>query len=584
MSSFFPSLPPPPAPLLTASNSSTTSALGHHDHQQPQNGQSLQAQHQSSDEGEGGGRRSEEDRIMFEGLRKGMDSLFEKMEGDGLAQSDAIDRLQREVRLWKESYLSVDKERTLLRTQLTALQESTAAAPQRHQQEQLVPFHQPGSPSPPTTHLSVEGESTTSAGDHSSGGSPFTTIVIDGEALMLSETLLKQGKRGGLKAAEILFTGLREMAMAMAGQESDIICLGFLVISRFELGEQLVASGVIPFGKVFDDFCLGVADHASNLFTVVDVPPGKAEFKVKEYVNFFAGQDLCKMVILGGPNDGTYEPVLASAGDKVFVVNVRTETEGLDHALWPFEDQIIVIPDAFSTEMTGKRLRERRKARAAQPSTSAVVIPLPTPAQSPSTRLAALPSAVPVPTRNASAPPSLLSKNLQVVDSEMWTIMRTGEKVKKVKKEDPPPADKKRERGGSGRGGRGGGGKGGGTEMDQAYLVVKSLDPRPCHMTYLSPDGCGQPDTCIFGHGYELSRTEISAVSKLAKEMCCPNYKWGKCKKDNNDCIYSHECPRGDSCTFGESCWFPEHNGTPLPMVKADYHSNNSNGRNRRKK
>jgi len=77
---------------------------------------------------------------------------------------------------------------------------------------------------------------------------------------------------------------------------------------------------VIPFTKVFDDFCLGVADHASNLFTVVDVPPGKAEFKVKEYVNFFAGQDLCKMVILGGPNDGTYEPVLASAGEKVFVV------------------------------------------------------------------------------------------------------------------------------------------------------------------------------------------------------------------------------------------------------------------------
>lgn len=30
-----------------------------------------------------------------------------------LSQSDAIDRLQREVRLWKESYLSVDKERTL---------------------------------------------------------------------------------------------------------------------------------------------------------------------------------------------------------------------------------------------------------------------------------------------------------------------------------------------------------------------------------------------------------------------------------------------------------------------------------------
>ena len=157
--------------------------------------------------------------------------------------------------------------------------------------------------------------------------------------------------------------------MAMAGQESDIICLGFLVISRVSFvppsffrsrrlltSRLLVArpvrarratrrctsfpsilsipnrcspslsfrlsfqSGVIPFTKVFDDFCLGVADHASNLFTVVDVPPGKAEFKVKEYVNFFAGQDLCKMVILGGPNDGTYEPVLASAGEKVFVV------------------------------------------------------------------------------------------------------------------------------------------------------------------------------------------------------------------------------------------------------------------------
>ena len=50
-------------------------------------------------------------------------------------------------------------------------------------------------------------------------------------------------------------------------------------------------------------------------------------------------------------------------------------------------------------------------------------------------------------------------------------MMRTGEKAKKVKKEDPPPSANKRERGGSGRGGRGGGGKSGGTEMDQAYLV-----------------------------------------------------------------------------------------------------------------
>ena len=50
-------------------------------------------------------------------------------------------------------------------------------------------------------------------------------------------------------------------------------------------------------------------------------------------------------------------------------------------------------------------------------------------------------------------------------------MMRTGEKAKKVKKEDPPPTANKRERGGSGRGGRGGGGKSGGTEMDQAYLV-----------------------------------------------------------------------------------------------------------------
>lgn len=58
---------------------------------------------------------------------------------------------------------------------------------------------------------------------------------------------------------------------------------------------------------------------------------------------------------------------------------------------------------------------------------------------------------------------------------------------------------------------------------------MKGLDPRPCHRLYIT--GRCDNKKCQYGHTYELTKSEISAIRSLAKEMLCPEHKVGKCER-----------------------------------------------------
>lgn len=124
---------------------------------------------------------------------------------------------------------------------------------------------------------------------------------------------MKQGKRGGIKAAEQLSTAVRELGCAMSPSVISPIgrrCLAFIVLSRVSsfspgplflpfyllpsrpaaeatlrlpqaaLAGRLVDDEIVPFVKVVDDFCLGLSEHGEGLVSVVDVAPSKVNGKI----------------------------------------------------------------------------------------------------------------------------------------------------------------------------------------------------------------------------------------------------------------------------------------------------------------
>ncbi|OCF59602.1 hypothetical protein L486_02273 [Kwoniella mangroviensis CBS 10435] len=67
---------------------------------------------------------------------------------------------------------------------------------------------------------------------------------------------------------------------------------------------------------------------------------------------------------------------------------------------------------------------------------------------------------------------------------------------------------------------------------------VRRLDPRPCHTHYLSEWGCRDVDACSYGHGYHLSNAQLNELARMAKSVICPYMKDGRCRYDDEDCVY----------------------------------------------
>lgn len=83
-----------------------------------------------------------------------------------------------------------------------------------------------------------------------------------------------------------------------------------------------------------------------------------------------------------------------------------------------------------------------------------------------------------------------------------------------------------------------------------------------CNKYYLHPDGCSA-DNCHHRHDYPITRSELKALRRVAREVVCNN----GLECDDAGCVYGHCCPypvakegslRGLGCINGHACRFPQ--------------------------
>ncbi|WVW81850.1 hypothetical protein I302_103848 [Kwoniella bestiolae CBS 10118] len=326
-------------------------------------------------------------------------------------------------------------------------------------------------------------------------GSKFTAFLIDGDHYIFHEKRFQSGYEGGQEAAQTLLRVVKERNLS----EKAIVQI---FLNKSTLGATLIKNGIIQTWAKYDQFWQGFSS-SNGLITVCDLGSGgdSAQSKIDEYVRLYSENPQCDQIILGSAEKTcprSTHPSQAYSTDKLLLLT-RGDPSYIGH-------QAIIIPNLFqTTELV---------PLTARPTTDSVENHIEEYHWSTFQTKAGRAGK----SHKINVPP------VPVLSSDEFSPKRKFKKNNKYNK--------------------------------AAAEQVRRLDPRPCHTHYLSEWGCRDVDACSYGHGYHLSNAQLNELARMAKSVICPYMKEGRCRYDDEDCVYGHKCPNANKCPFGESCRF----------------------------
>lgn len=330
--------------------------------------------------------------------------------------------------------------------------------------------------------------------------SKYNLVLIDGDGMIFSASLLKQGSDGGRLAAVTL------RSLFPDNEPTKI----YIFANLDGLSSAARQGSLIPEQRKLREFFQGFSDPCNPFCYFVDVGTGKekADHKLNEVLEWHLRESggACKSVLLGISHDNGYARTLQKLSEYHHKIKLL-QGPPFEREIAKFIDegiQKVVVPDLFeSSKITNTAAAAatspsgpvRSSSFAPQPATWANLI---------TSNLASTDEFPPLSSsRNHisgnTPPPSPLLRKLHAV----YTVP-----AKKV------------------------------TFSNETFSKIRNLDPRPCNNYYLRNGDCWYGDTCTHSHTYKFNQEEIAALRAYVERIQCK-------KKDectDKDCYYGH-CP-----------------------------------------
>ncbi|KAF2999696.1 hypothetical protein E8E13_002711 [Curvularia kusanoi] len=170
---------------------------------------------------------------------------------------------------------------------------------------------------------------------------PFVMVLIDGDGMVFREEYLRDGEKGGRRAASQLDAAVREW---IENEVKDVplasrtICRIYANVRG--LAETLVRTGTIEAVTDLEDFVRGFT-RGKTMFDFVDVGAGKdrADEKIIENFRIFSRDYHCRRLLFGCSHDNGYARVLEEVQDNPETVAKVILLEGV-----PFEKELLPLP------------------------------------------------------------------------------------------------------------------------------------------------------------------------------------------------------------------------------------------------
>jgi len=435
----------------------------------------------------------------FATITTSLSNLFDGLSVKASEAGEKERQLQRELALWRDSYMRSEKKSSELEIQVQDLRRQ--------------------------------------ANFNTAVGSEFAVVLLDGDGLIFSAALLAQGAEGGRLAAQSLRERVRQALAATQSAHAEIIVNVYM--NKQGLGGVLVKNGKTTW-QTFEKFIEGfVTGHELN--AIIDCGRGKeaSDAKVRAILRLFADVPSCKLIVLGASHDNGYSSILHSltAENKLDKILILKGYDALAQELNAFQSRVVDIPGLFMTEKLPTFHPGMLKI---DNSKTAISSSTPRDGQlSPDKEnahddvvLYATPAQM---ARNISRPVSSAPPDTGSSVVNPLTKGPEGSVGSRDSAESQSAADKKA------------------TKKRKVPGSVAKLKPRPCHGYYLLGRHCDS--SCEWGHDYDLTPEQMQELRVFVKRMPCPFWLKDKCAHPDH-CIYGHECQLGENCPFGQSCRF----------------------------
>lgn len=400
----------------------------------------------------------------------------------------------------------------------------------------------------------------------------FILVLIDGDGMIFSDTLIKQGEIGGKDAAARLYDAVRDYVRhEIPNMPSDYKIVTRNYANLKGLGEVCHRASILDKPSTIEDFARGFTG-SKHLFDFVDVGMGKdrADDKISETFKLHLNNCHCRHIIFGCSHDNGYARLLEDVADRRNLDRI-TLMEGV-----PFERELAALQAKYRSIKFQGLFRTTKinvyQQQYIQPFPSAGTSSAPyqspyQPTQSPyqaqqsmhyhngPTNQPTYPP--PQPTQSAlQRHPSTTTTNVTAKMNPMATSWASAAIAAPAQPASPPPTpqrspavptinrNKYNQR------------------IDPLFPYDKEANKKLralhlCNVHFLRHD-CPYGDSCTHDHSYKPSKNELATLRGLARQTPC---KFGSAC-DDPICIYGHRCPVSKdgekSCYFQNNCWFPE--------------------------
>ncbi|KAI9367661.1 hypothetical protein BJX61DRAFT_527369 [Aspergillus egyptiacus] len=168
---------------------------------------------------------------------------------------------------------------------------------------------------------------------------PFVLVLVDGDAYLFKEYLVKAGQQGGSKAAQILSESLKDLAHERLGSQADQCRIMVRIYSNvLGLSKTLARTGLVGNEARSLSAFASSFTAAQDLFDYVDAGDKKegADYKIREMFRLFADNNQCKHIFFAGCHDAGYLSLLTpyrGRTDRITLIKAASfhpEFENLD--------------------------------------------------------------------------------------------------------------------------------------------------------------------------------------------------------------------------------------------------------------
>jgi len=430
----------------------------------------------------------------FATISASLSNMFDGLSFKATEAGEREAQLQRELALWRDSYMRSEKKSSELEMQVSDLRRQ--------------------------------------ANFGIADGAEFAAVLLDGDGLIFSAALLAQGAEGGRLAAQSLRERVRQALTGTQSAHAEIIVNVYM--NKQGLGAVLVKNAKTSwytFEKFIDGFVTG---HELNV--IVDCGRGKeaSDAKVRANLRLFADVSACKLILLGASHDNGYSSILHSltAENKLDKILLLKGYNILAQELKAFHNRVVDISGLFMSE----KLPTFYPGMLKIDNPKALTLPVRDGQRSPDKETAhddvVLYATAAQIARNISRPVSSEPPNACSSRVDASAKIHEGSIASSNSNDSLPARDKKKKR---------------------VPGSVAKLKPRPCHGYYLLGRHCDA--SCEWGHDYDLTPEQMQELRVFVKRMPCPFWLKDRCAHPDH-CIYGHECQLGENCPFGQSCRF----------------------------